>query len=212
MSELNKNKNNTVKDEDDFHSLFANDTNFENYLNLSSHNNSTTTQIDNSNNNNNNNAFDSMLEVLPDDINFSSFFTPLPTDEDDNLSLVSDRSKNGSTSRATHTPIESTTQSRNPSTQNIQPSPAVKYESIFHQISSQDNNNNNNNNNSNNGKELPYDMLQGNVNGISIKLYGSEPTIQWTTGMKCLLTNVKWLLAYSSAHLQSASAPSSVID
>ena len=86
-------------------------------------------------------------------------------------------------------------------------------EPIFtQQQPSTNNNNNNNNNNSNNGKELPYDMLQGNVNGISIKLYGSEPTIQWTTGMKCLLTNVKWLLAYSSAHLQSASAPSSVID
>ena len=54
----------------------------------------------------------------------------------------------------------------------------------------------------NNGKELPYDMTQGNINGISIKLYGSEPTIQWTTAMKCLLTNIKWLLAYSSAHLQ----------
>lgn len=58
----------------------------------------------------------------------------------------------------------------------------------------------------NNGKELPYDMTQGNVNGISIKLYGSEPTIQWTTAMKCLLTNIKWLLAYSSAHLQSISS------
>lgn len=58
----------------------------------------------------------------------------------------------------------------------------------------------------NNGKELPYDMAQGNINGISIKLYGSEPTIQWTTAMKCLLTNMKWLLAYSSAHLQSNSS------
>ncbi|SMN22166.1 similar to Saccharomyces cerevisiae YPL120W VPS30 Subunit of phosphatidylinositol (PtdIns) 3-kinase complexes I and II [Maudiozyma saulgeensis] len=64
----------------------------------------------------------------------------------------------------------------------------------------------------NNGKELPYEMSQGNINGISIKLYGSEPTIQWTTGMKCLLTNVKWLLAYSSAHLQTASTSSSLLN
>ncbi|CAB4256216.1 similar to Saccharomyces cerevisiae YER040W GLN3 Transcriptional activator of genes regulated by nitrogen catabolite repression (NCR) [Maudiozyma barnettii] len=217
MSELNKNKNNTVKDEDDFHSLFANDTNFENYLNLSSHNNSTTTQIDNSNNNNNNNAFDSMLEVLPDDINFSSFFTPLPTDEDDNLSLVSDRSKNGSTSRATHTPIESTTQSRNPSTQNIQPSPAVKYESIFHQISSQDNNNNNNNNNSNNNSNnslnqsnmimtQPIDIANQQNGEIAGLWDFNVDTLQMTPGNSSDSATISAPNSYNSSNLQMSSS------
>lgn len=57
--------------------------------------------------------------------------------------------------------------------------------------------------NSNTGQVLPYDMINGNINGISLKLYGAEPNLQWTTGMKFLLTNVKWLLVYSSSRLKS---------
>lgn len=51
------------------------------------------------------------------------------------------------------------------------------------------------------GMELPYAMTGGTINDIPMRLYGAEPSIQWTTAMKCLLTNVKWVLAYSSVHL-----------
>ena len=59
------------------------------------------------------------------------------------------------------------------------------------------------------GMELPYHMSGGTVNDIPVRLHGSEPSIQWTTAMKCLLTNVKWLLAYSSVHLTTLQRRSS---
>lgn len=54
--------------------------------------------------------------------------------------------------------------------------------------------------------ELPYVMHKDKINGISVKLFGSKPTLEWTTAMKFLLTNAKWLLAFSSSRL--AQSPS----
>ncbi|AAS51380.1 ACR154Wp [Eremothecium gossypii ATCC 10895] len=48
------------------------------------------------------------------------------------------------------------------------------------------------------GMELPYSMQKDKINGIPIKLLGSDPTLEWTTSCKFLLTNAKWLLAFSS--------------
>lgn len=53
--------------------------------------------------------------------------------------------------------------------------------------------------------ELPYVMNSDRINGMPIKLYGSEPTIEWTTAMKFVLTNAKWILAYVSSHLNNSS-------
>lgn len=47
--------------------------------------------------------------------------------------------------------------------------------------------------------ELPYEMHGHKINGISIKLFGNKPNIEWTTACKFLLTNCKWLLAFSSS-------------
>lgn len=54
--------------------------------------------------------------------------------------------------------------------------------------------------------ELPYIMHKDQINGVSIKLFGGKPTIEWTTAMKCLLTNAKWLLAFSSSRLAQTSS------
>ena len=53
--------------------------------------------------------------------------------------------------------------------------------------------------------ELPYIMVRGKINGISLKLYGGSPNLEWTTAMKFLLTNVKWLLACSTSKLTRGS-------
>ena len=53
--------------------------------------------------------------------------------------------------------------------------------------------------------ELPYIMIRGKINGISLKLYGGSPNLEWTTAMKFLLTNVKWLLACSTSKLTRGS-------
>lgn len=55
--------------------------------------------------------------------------------------------------------------------------------------------------------ELPYVMHKDKINGISVKLFGGKPTLEWTTAMKFLLTNAKWLLAFSSSRL--AQSPTS---
>lgn len=52
--------------------------------------------------------------------------------------------------------------------------------------------------------ELPYIMHKDKINGISVKLFGGKPTLEWTTAMKFLLTNAKWLLAFSSSRLAQA--------
>lgn len=52
--------------------------------------------------------------------------------------------------------------------------------------------------------ELPYVIDNDLINGISVKLYGGEPNLEWTTAMKFLLTNTKWLLAYSSSKLSKS--------
>lgn len=52
-------------------------------------------------------------------------------------------------------------------------------------------------------QELPYIMLDGKINAISVKLYGNEPNLEWSTAMKFVLTNVKWLLAFSSHRLST---------
>lgn len=49
--------------------------------------------------------------------------------------------------------------------------------------------------------ELPYVMHKDKINGISVKLFGGKPNIEWTTAMKFLLTNTKWLFAFSSTKL-----------
>lgn len=49
--------------------------------------------------------------------------------------------------------------------------------------------------------ELPYTMHNDKINGITIKLFGNKPNIEWTTACKLLLTNAKWLLAFSSSRI-----------
>lgn len=49
--------------------------------------------------------------------------------------------------------------------------------------------------------ELPYVMHKDKINGISVKLFGGRPGMDWTTAMKFLLTNTKWLFAFSSSQL-----------
>ncbi|SCU82821.1 LADA_0C08152g1_1 [Lachancea dasiensis] len=46
--------------------------------------------------------------------------------------------------------------------------------------------------------ELPYAMVAEKINGMPIKLGGNKPNSEWTTACKFLLTNAKWLLAFSS--------------
>lgn len=58
-----------------------------------------------------------------------------------------------------------------------------------------------NGNEDNDELELPYVMHKDKINGISVKLFGGRPNIEWTTAMKFLLTNAKWLLAFSSSRL-----------
>lgn len=49
--------------------------------------------------------------------------------------------------------------------------------------------------------ELPYEILGDKINGLTILLNGATPSLEWTTSCKFLLTNVKWLLAFSTAHI-----------
>ncbi|KOG96196.1 beclin 1 [Saccharomyces eubayanus] len=68
-------------------------------------------------------------------------------------------------------------------------------------LSNQDASSLNINGNTNNDAsilELPYMMNKEKINGLSVKLHGSNPNLEWTTAMKFLLTNIKWLLAFSS--------------
>ncbi|SCU93699.1 LAME_0F04698g1_1 [Lachancea meyersii CBS 8951] len=46
--------------------------------------------------------------------------------------------------------------------------------------------------------ELPYTMHGDKINGMAIRLCGNKPGPEWTTACKFLLTNAKWLLAFSS--------------
>ncbi|CCK71565.1 beclin 1 KNAG_0H01510 [Huiozyma naganishii CBS 8797] len=59
----------------------------------------------------------------------------------------------------------------------------------------------------NNFQELPYSIVKDSINNLTVKLFGNEPTLKWTTAMKFLLTNVKWLLAFSSSRLNLIQAP-----
>ncbi|KAG0672334.1 hypothetical protein C6P45_003018 [Maudiozyma exigua] len=197
-------KDNNVKREDEqFYSLFDNDHNFDNYLNFSQENNN------NNNNNNTNTAgtnaggFDSMLEVLPDDITFNSFFTPLPTDEeDDNLSMISDRSKNNNNQRMGHqlATVDENLQIRNHTPR----SPSLKYESIFNQMSSQQSDANANNtttttqpidiNNQQNGEiaglwDFNVDTLQMTPGNSSDSATISAPNSYNSTGLGMLATS-----------------------
>ncbi|CDO95258.1 unnamed protein product [Kluyveromyces dobzhanskii CBS 2104] len=49
--------------------------------------------------------------------------------------------------------------------------------------------------------ELPYEISVEKINGLTILLNGSAPSLEWTTACKFLLTNVKWLLAFSTANI-----------
>ncbi|KAK5778723.1 beclin 1 PWA37_000658 [Arxiozyma heterogenica] len=53
--------------------------------------------------------------------------------------------------------------------------------------------------------ELPYPIFDGKINSLSVTLYGKEPDIKWTTAMKFLLTNLKWLLLLSTKNLDIVS-------
>ncbi|CCE61191.1 hypothetical protein TPHA_0A01060 [Tetrapisispora phaffii CBS 4417] len=64
-----------------------------------------------------------------------------------------------------------------------------------------DNNVDNNSTSEQDELELPYSIYGDKINSLSVKLYGSNPTLEWTTAMKLLLTNIKWLLAYASSKL-----------
>ncbi|KAL6944993.1 hypothetical protein ACO0QE_002436 [Hanseniaspora vineae] len=46
--------------------------------------------------------------------------------------------------------------------------------------------------------DLPYVIEKDKINGICIRLNGGQPSLQWTMACKFLLTNLKWLLAFSS--------------
>lgn len=54
--------------------------------------------------------------------------------------------------------------------------------------------------------DLPYLMHKDKINGNSVKLFGAKPGIEWTIAMKFLLTNAKWLLAFSSSRLVQSSS------
>ncbi|CAR22702.1 beclin 1 [Lachancea thermotolerans CBS 6340] len=47
--------------------------------------------------------------------------------------------------------------------------------------------------------ELPYNMHGDKINGMAVKLCGNKPGLEWTTACKFVLTNCKWLLAFSSS-------------
>ncbi|CUS20458.1 LAQU0S01e07030g1_1 [Lachancea quebecensis] len=47
--------------------------------------------------------------------------------------------------------------------------------------------------------ELPYNMHGDKINGMVVKLCGNKPALEWTTACKFILTNCKWLLAFSSS-------------
>lgn len=51
------------------------------------------------------------------------------------------------------------------------------------------------------GLDLPYLMNKDKISGNSVKLFGAKPNMEWTIAMKFLLTNAKWLLAFSSSRL-----------
>ncbi|ODV95061.1 hypothetical protein PACTADRAFT_43813 [Pachysolen tannophilus NRRL Y-2460] len=51
-----------------------------------------------------------------------------------------------------------------------------------------------------NSIDLPYDMDEEKIGGLSIKLQSKVTSDEWTTACKYLLTNTKWILAYASAH------------
>lgn len=53
--------------------------------------------------------------------------------------------------------------------------------------------------------ELPYPIFDGKINSLSVTLYGKEPDIKWTTAMKFLLTDLKWLLLLSTKNLDNVS-------
>lgn len=48
--------------------------------------------------------------------------------------------------------------------------------------------------------ELPYEISNDKINRLSIVLNGSSPSLEWTTACKFLLTDVKWLLAFSTTY------------
>ncbi|GMM57059.1 nitrogen-responsive transcriptional regulator [Maudiozyma humilis] len=74
-------------------------------------------------------GFDDMLEVLPDDINFGSFFTPLPMNDHDDSASESGAPASAS---ASNVPVTNTL----PQDSGIVETPgSIKYESIFSQMS-----------------------------------------------------------------------------
>lgn len=44
---------------------------------------------------------------------------------------------------------------------------------------------------------LPYEIKDDTCCGVSL-LVGRDPSMQWTRALKCLATDLKWLLAWSS--------------
>lgn len=53
--------------------------------------------------------------------------------------------------------------------------------------------------------DLPYPIFDKKINSLSVALYGKEPDIKWTTAMKFLLTDLKWLLLLSTKNLDNVS-------
>lgn len=65
-----------------------------------------------------------------------------------------------------------------------------------------------NNSNNSHGNDmviegLPYGIYDGKIDSMSVFLYGKEPDIKWTTAMKFLLTDIKWLLLLSTSNLSN---------
>lgn len=48
--------------------------------------------------------------------------------------------------------------------------------------------------------QLPYEITGDRINRLPITLNGSWGSLEWTTACKFLLTNVKWLLAFSTTN------------
>ncbi|CAL9729949.1 vacuolar protein sorting-associated protein 30 [Monosporozyma unispora] len=71
-------------------------------------------------------------------------------------------------------------------------------------ISFINNNNSRNHGNINTLEGLPYNIFRGKINSLSVFLYGKEPDTKWTTAMKFLLTDIKWLLLLSTNNLANS--------
>lgn len=86
---------------------------------------------------------------------------------------------------------------------NTYPDDTTESVNIHSRISLTNNSSNNNHINDMVIEGLPYNIFDGKINSISVFLYGKEPDIKWTTAMKFLLTDIKWILLLSTNNLSN---------